>query len=63
MTTGEKLRAAREAAGLTQEQLASRARCTQPTISALERGHYEPSLPVLRRLAQALGVPVSALIG
>lgn len=49
--------------GLTQERLARRAGVTKFYISQLETGlRQNPSLPVLRRLAKALGVPVTELL-
>lgn len=55
-TFGQRLRAAREAAGLTQAQLAERVGdgLTQGWVSTLERDQASPQLPMLRRLAAAL---------
>jgi DNA-binding XRE family transcriptional regulator len=51
----EMLFAAREAAGLTQKQLAKLAGTTQQVISQLESADYEGhSLSMLRRLAKAM---------
>lgn len=53
------LRTLRLSKRLTQEQLARRAKIARGYLAGLEAGHREnPSLPVLRRLARALGVPV-----
>ena len=53
----------REAQQLTQEELAKKAGVTQGYIGHLERGlKKNPSLPTLRKLAKALGVPVAALL-
>jgi predicted nucleotidyltransferase/DNA-binding XRE family transcriptional regulator len=49
------LRSARQRAGLTQVELASRAGVTQSVISAYESGHREPSLPMLSTLVEATG--------
>jgi transcriptional regulator with XRE-family HTH domain len=58
------LKTRRETKGLTQVELAKRARITQSYLAELETGEKKnPSLPVLRRLAKALGVPVTALLG
>jgi transcriptional regulator with XRE-family HTH domain len=59
---GEELRSAREAAGLTQEALAFRAALGRSYISQLENDRKSPSLDVLFRLCDALGVPASELI-
>ena len=54
---GERLRRLREAAGLTQEELASRAGLTAKAISALERGERKRPYPhTVRSLAEALGL-------
>ena len=60
---GRALRRRREAAGLTQEQLGKNAGVTGAYISMIERGEKQsPSIPVLKRLAKALGVPVTGLL-
>src|SRR3712207_5613214 len=57
-TFGERLRRLREAAGLTQEELASRAGLTAKAVSALERGERKRPYPhTVRSLADALGLP------
>jgi transcriptional regulator with XRE-family HTH domain len=54
----------RDAKGLTQEQLATRAKVSRGYLADLEAGHRRnPSVPVLKRLARALGVPVTELLG
>jgi transcriptional regulator with XRE-family HTH domain len=56
-TFGERLRRLREAAGLTQEELASRAALTAKAVSALERGERRRPYPhTVRSLADALGL-------
>ena len=58
-----RLRAWRRERGLTQEELAKEARVTKDYISQLETGLQDnPSLPVLRRLAKALGVSAGELL-
>jgi transcriptional regulator with XRE-family HTH domain len=53
---GSHLRALRETAGLTQEELAERAGVTSYAISALERGRRQRPYPhTVRSLADALG--------
>jgi transcriptional regulator with XRE-family HTH domain len=59
---GEELRSAREAAGLTQEALAFRASLDRSYISQLENDRKSPTLDVLFRLCDALGVQASELI-
>jgi predicted ATPase/DNA-binding XRE family transcriptional regulator len=54
---GERLRRHREAAGLTQEELAERAGLTSNSVSALERGERRRPYPnTIRLLAEALGL-------
>ena len=57
-----RLRAAREAAGLTQTALAAQAKLAAPYVSQLEAGVREPSIVTVVTLAKALGVPVGALL-
>jgi uncharacterized protein len=52
---GALLREARTGAGLTQRELARRARVSQSVISAYEAGRRQPSLPTLARLIEATG--------
>ena len=46
---------ARNAADLTQKQLAQRSGVSQANISKIENGNYHPSLSTLKRIAGALG--------
>jgi HTH-type transcriptional regulator/antitoxin HipB len=50
----ERVRRARERAGMTQAELASRIGSTQPAVARLEAGGTTPSLNTLRRIAAAL---------
>jgi transcriptional regulator with XRE-family HTH domain len=59
---GDQLRKARVAAGLTQEQLAFRARISRNYVSLLELGEKSPTVETLDRVCRALGVKMSALI-
>jgi transcriptional regulator with XRE-family HTH domain len=53
----------REALGLTQAQLAKKAGVTEAYISMLESGvRKNPSLPTLKKIARALGVPLTELV-
>src|SRR5215218_6840366 len=54
---GDRLRWLREAAGLTQEELADRSGLSRDAVSALERGRRRhPQLQTIRALATALGL-------
>jgi len=59
---GDELRKARQAAGLTQEQVAVKSRITREYVSHLERGEYSPTLDVLLRVCGALGMPAWQLV-
>ena len=59
---GPVLREARLAADLTQEALSFKAGLDRTYISQLENDHKSPTLDVLFRLSEALGVPASQLI-
>jgi transcriptional regulator with XRE-family HTH domain len=56
MDTAAMIRTARRRAGLTQQQLAERARTSGPTISAYEHGARHPRADVLLRVLRAAGV-------
>src|SRR5918912_3314445 len=57
---GERLKGAREAAGLSQRQLAFPG-CSAVYISRIERGERVPSLQLLRELGRRLGVDADYL--
>jgi transcriptional regulator with XRE-family HTH domain len=52
---GLKIRHLREAAGITQRELAVRLDSHQPAIARLENGHVKPDVVTLERIAGALG--------
>jgi transcriptional regulator with XRE-family HTH domain len=61
---GANLRAARKAAGMSQEALAYEAQVDRAAISVYERGGREPNLRTLLKLARALELsPVALLDG
>ena len=55
----EAIRARREELCWSQRQLAERAGMTQPGVARFEAGGTTPTLPVLERLATALGLTVT----
>lgn len=61
ITLGQKIRAAREARGLTQAELAARAQVAQGYLSYLEQDQREPSLSIAARIARELDVPLDEL--
>jgi transcriptional regulator with XRE-family HTH domain len=56
------LTAAREAKGWSRYGLAKEADVHQSTVAYIEEGQVEPTLPTLRKLARALGVPVTRIL-
>lgn len=60
---GRRIREAREAAGLTQGELAAMLNTRQGTLSSWERGGVDHKLDSLTAIAKALGVGVESLIG
>lgn len=59
---GINLRDARKRKGVTQEQLAKRARLKRTSITNIEKGRQSLSLPALYALATALDVEVHELL-
>jgi len=59
---GKRLQAARVAADLTQEALASGTGRTPESISNIERGKQSPSIETLVLMARALTVPVEEFL-
>jgi transcriptional regulator with XRE-family HTH domain len=53
---GAAVRRLRDERGLSQSSLAETARTTQPVVARLEAGGALPTLPVLQRIARALGL-------
>lgn len=62
MTMGQRILAARQAAGLSQRQLAGD-EMTRNMLSALEHDGANPSVATLRYLSERLGKPVSYFLG
>lgn len=60
---GQRVRAWREAHGLTQRELAERLGWEQPTVARLEGGAVAPTLTTLGLLAERLGVRVTIAPG
>ena len=63
MSIGDKVRATRKAAGISQEEVARRAGVSLNVINRLERGVIlDPHYSTLRGIAHALGMPVEQLV-
>jgi transcriptional regulator with XRE-family HTH domain len=63
MSIGERLRAARERAGYTLEELAALTGLSKAHLSRLESAERQPSIAALLTFASALRVPVGRLLG
>ncbi len=61
MSLGAKIRALRREKRLSAAELARRAQVTPSFISHVENGRSEPSIEVLRKVANGLGVPLAEL--
>lgn len=61
MTTGERIKAARINAGLTQRELAERLNVSFVNISQWENGVRNPKIETLQKIADALNVPLGVL--
>jgi transcriptional regulator with XRE-family HTH domain len=59
---GVRLRKARKAKGLSQEDVADAANMDRSYVSGLERGEFNVSLLALAKLARAVGVRLSVLL-
>lgn len=62
MTTGQRIKAARKKAGMTQAALAEKLGISYVNISQLEKDQRNPKLETLQRIAKALGVSISNLL-
>ena len=60
---GKQLQRLRTRRGLTQEQLAVKAGLVRVYVTKLEQGEHDPTLTMLVRLAKALRVSVTELLG
>ncbi len=60
---GENIRRARRAGGISQEELAVKLHVVRQTVSKWEKGISVPDADMVVRLAEALEVPVSDLLG
>ena len=59
---GAFIRAERSVAALSLRDLAARAGVSNAYLSQVERGLHEPSIRVLKSIADALGLPLAALL-
>jgi transcriptional regulator with XRE-family HTH domain len=59
---GDRIRAVRLEANLTQEAVALTAGIDRPSVVRIEQGQQSPTLDTLIRLADAIGVPLADLV-
>jgi len=59
---GERLKQLRREKRVTQEELAEKAKINRSYLSVLENGHSSPTVDVVERLAQGLGVSLWSLL-
>jgi len=62
MELGEKIKTLRKRHGLSQGDLAEQVEINSSHLSRLETGKYQPSIDVLKRLAEALEVSADYLL-
>jgi transcriptional regulator with XRE-family HTH domain len=60
---GNKLKEVRVRRLLTQDELAEKASVTQSTIANIERNNAEPQFRTIRKLAKALDIDPTELLG
>lgn len=60
---GEKLRKLRKKTELSQQELAEKSKLDITTINELENGNRQPMLKTVKKIAKALSVKASDLIG
>lgn len=62
MNVGRAIRDRRCAKGMTQSELAEQVAVSRPMIAQIERGSKQPSLPLGKAIADALGCNVEDLV-
>lgn len=60
--TGKRIRALREKKGLTQAQVAEKAGIHVNYYARVERGEPNPRIPIIEKIAKALGVKSSDIL-
>ena len=57
-----RLKALRADRDWTQAELADRLHVTRQTINAIEKGKYDPSLPLAFKIAALFGLPIEEIL-
>lgn len=60
-TNGASIRAIRDPLGIPQQELAARAGISPSHMNKIEQGVEQPSSATVRKIADALGVPLEAI--
>ena len=63
MTIGNRMKIRRKELGLTQKELASEVKLSQNYLSELEKDKFNPTAPVIVKLAVALTMSADELLG
>lgn len=63
MTLGSRMKIRRKELGLTQKELASEVKLSQNYLSELEKDKFNPTAPIIVRLAVALTMSADELLG
>ena len=63
MNIGENLKKIRKSKGITQEKLSTITKISITSIQRYELGKRQPNIEVVKKFAEALGVPIFDLIG
>ena len=63
MAQNVRMKVARVEKGWTQQDLANRVGATRQTIGLIEKGQYNPTLSLCRRIAKALNRTLDQLFG
>lgn len=63
MKVGDRIRKIRLEKGLTQREVSARCHIAEPTIRKYESGRLNPKFETMNKIASALEVPVTALMG
>ena len=58
-----KMKSARAALDLSQQQLADQVGVSRQTINAIEKGHYNPTINLCRAICKVLGKTLDEIFG
>ena len=62
MHSGKIIQLLREAEGISQQELADRLHVARTYLSQLENAKRQPSMPLLKEIANVFGIPVALLL-